>query len=48
MDLLIFLSIVLLMIFSTVLSSDFLGYFAIITIILTFVKLLVKPKKDLL
>ncbi len=45
MDLLIFLSIVLLIIFSTVLSSDFLGYFAIITIILTFVKLLVKPKE---
>ncbi len=46
-DLFIFINIILLILFSTVLPSDSLAYFAIIAIFLTLIKLLVKPKEKL-
>lgn len=45
LDWLIFTNIILLILFSTVAPSDYIGYFAIFSIILTTVKLLVKPNE---
>ena len=44
-DLLVFINIILLIIFSTVCQSDFISYFAIISILLTFIKLITKPNE---
>ena len=44
-DELVFINIILLIIFSTVCQSDFISYFAIISILLTFIKLITKPNE---
>lgn len=45
LDTFIFISIILLILFSTFAPSDSIAYFAILTILLTFIKLLVKPNE---